>query len=55
MNELEKLILKTAPPHYGTPDAPNTWEALQAYKDIFPLPVLMVVVIRLSSPIRPSI
>ena len=39
MNELEKLILKAAPPHYGTPDAPNTWEALKKYRDIFPLPV----------------
>jgi hypothetical protein len=39
MKDLEKLILATAPPHYGTPDAPNTWEALQKYRDVFPLPV----------------
>lgn len=39
MKDLEKLILATAPPHYGTPDAPNTWEALQKHKDVFPLPV----------------
>ena len=39
MQALNDFILNIAPYHFGTPDAPNTWEGLQAVKDMSPMPV----------------